>query len=83
LVRLDVETLDRSITDPNFTALLHEGWMPLATLAVEEGARPVLVVVLRPPQPPPPPRHQLLTAPLLAAAGAFLAALVAALLQVR
>ena len=52
LVRVEVEEIDRAITDPSLSGLLAEGWAPLATLAVEERGRAVLVVVLRPPAPP-------------------------------
>lgn len=49
IVRVEVEEIDRAIADPVLSGLLAEGWAPVATLAVEERGRPVLVIVLRPP----------------------------------
>lgn len=52
IVRVDVEEIDRAITDPTLSGLLAEGWSPIATLAVEDRGRAALVIVLRPPAPP-------------------------------
>lgn len=57
IVRVEVEEIDRAITDPVLSGLLAEGWAPVATLAVEERGRAILVLVLRPPVPPAPERR--------------------------
>lgn len=52
IVRIDVEEIDRAVTDPTLSGLLAEGWVPVATLAVEDRGRAALVLVLRPPDDP-------------------------------
>ena len=61
VIRVEVEDIDRAVADPVLSGLLAEGWAPLATLAVEERGRPVLVVLLRPPERAGAPRMVTLT----------------------
>ena len=61
VIRVEVEDIDRAVADPVLSGLLAEGWTPLATLAVEERGRPVLVVLLRPPERAGAPRMVTLT----------------------
>lgn len=54
-IRLDLRDLARSAEDPKLAALVAEGWVPIANIAIEDGGPPGLVIVLAPPKAAPAP----------------------------
>lgn len=56
LIKIDALNLEASINQPQFKALLDQGWRVAGMLPVDDGGSPFLIFILRPPSPVPEPK---------------------------